>query len=97
LEIDHGNVPFEQSDTSDEAGNTNSTVDSSGETEAPVKKAKIILTEKEQTFASLFSKVIDKIPRHVDKTGWCTNDVQELSLLPNTTVCSQTDMDLEID
>ena len=67
-------------------------------TEAPVKKAKIILTEKEQTFASLFSKVIDKIPRHVDKTGWWnTNDVQELSLLPNTTVCSQTDMDLEID
>ena len=47
------------SHTVDVTGNTNSTGASSGGTETPVKKAKIILTEKEQTFASLFAEVTE--------------------------------------
>ncbi len=58
----------EQSDTADVAGNTNSTDSASRGTEGPSKKTKIILTEKEQTFASLFQSAesnIDK-PREMD-------------------------------
>ena len=75
----------EQSDTVDTVGNTNSTDDQRGGTEASDKKAKIMMTEKEQSFESLFIKVNDKMSRHVGKTRWNTNDVPHQSV----TYCSQ--------
>jgi hypothetical protein len=56
----------ERSDTVDVSGNTNSTDTTSGGTESPVKKTKIMLTEKEQAFSSLFQPVASNKPRKID-------------------------------
>jgi len=58
------------------AGNTNSAGDPSGGTEAPAKKARIMLTEEEQAFAKKFQPAASKIDkarkidlRHVSGRG----------------------------
>jgi hypothetical protein len=58
----------EQSDTTDVTGNTNSAGAASGGTGAPAKKAKIMLTEEEQTFAKKFQPAASKNdkPRRID-------------------------------
>jgi hypothetical protein len=56
----------EQSDTVDVSGNTISTDTASEGTEAPAKKTKIMLTEKEQAFASLFQPAGSNKPRKID-------------------------------
>ena len=45
----------------EEAGNTNSTDSASGGTEAPAKKAKIIMTEQQQAFVKSFKPAASKI------------------------------------
>ncbi len=47
----------------DVTGNTNSTVTVSGGSEAPAKKAKIMLTEKQLTFVKMFQTVVSKIDK----------------------------------
>jgi hypothetical protein len=49
--------------TVDVTGNTNSTVTVSGGSEAPAKKAKIMLTEKQLTFVKMFQTVVSKIDK----------------------------------
>jgi hypothetical protein len=61
-------IPGEQSHTVHVAGNTSSTGAASGGTGAPAKKAKIMLTEKQQAFVKMFQPAASKIdkPRKIE-------------------------------
>ena len=61
-------ITGEPSHTVEEPCTTNSTGAASGETEAPAKKAKIMLTEKQQAFVKMFQPAASKIdkPRNIE-------------------------------